>query len=433
MPNLHTIYQSYTKDTARAYQVFQLARFASVLVAGMLLVKLGYTGIEVSNFEWFLFSVHALSFFWLMGLKNALLSYWPELEDQQAKTLLGSLFISFILISVLVAAAAYYTYLGTSSWFIVFFALSVPASLAEQYLLLNKQSSTLFHYGIWLHLLYVLLVAIFSFSYQSSDYAIQYIFIALVIWAAIRFVYTVYLFYGNTIWKIDWQVLKPFLVFALPIVLYLAFGIGMDVLDGFLVEYFFDPELFAKYRYGAKELPITALLIGALATATIPLAVTKFDEAISEMRKRLSKLMNWMFPLTILLMLTSPFLYRFFYSEAYVLSAHVFNIYLLIIISRILTPQVLLYALKENKVLMYVSVIELLVNLGLSLWFMSLFGMFGIAYATLIAYTLEKILLVGYLYFAKGIPPTTYINVPKYAVWSVILIATYITSTLYLY
>lgn len=427
---LVALYHRFSQDTARAFQAYQVMRFLSVLAAGIVLVKLRFDDAEVGQFEWFVFGVHALSFFWAMGLKNALLSYYPDLDANAQRKLFGGLFLTLILVAFLLSLVAIVgDFFGGeySLYFAVFFALSVPAGLSEQWLILKSRSAELFRLGIWLHLLYVAILLIAASGFGT----LEAVFFGLVLWALIRFFYTVVLLGRAVDWGFHFSVLKPFLSFALPLILYILLGSGMDVIDGFLVEHFFDDGEFAKFRYGAKELPITALLIGALATATIPQAVANMDVAISGMRSRLDSLMNWMFPLSILLMIISPFLYQFFYSESYLVSAQIFNIYLLILVSRVLTPQVLLYAMKENKVLMWVSLTELLINLGLSLFLMQSFGILGIAYATIVAYTIEKLILWAYLKRYKNIPLGTYINVPKYLIWSILLITTYIMTTIF--
>ncbi|MBK7633714.1 MAG: hypothetical protein IPJ13_05005 [Saprospiraceae bacterium] len=53
-----------------------------------LLVKSGLTGDEVGHFELLLFIAVTVSFFWTVGIQNALVSYYPTiLEGDQLKTL----------------------------------------------------------------------------------------------------------------------------------------------------------------------------------------------------------------------------------------------------------------------------------------------------------------------------------------------------------
>jgi len=427
--SLLPLYRSVTGDIARAFQFYQLCRFATVLLAGIMLVNLGLSEGEVSDFEWFLFGVHMLSFFWAMGLKNALLSFVPTLDEGEQGRLWSGLLFLFVMVSVLISGAVLASGLFTMAEplvFVVFFTLSIPATLGEQYLLLQRRSHALTRYAVWVHLLYLAAVAV-----GAIWGGLPAVFTLLAAWAAVKLLYTVYLIRELGTWTIDLKVLRPFFVFALPLVGYILLGSGMDVVDGILVRHYFDEADFAKFRYGAKELPISAMLIGALATATIPAAVASLEDSMHTLKLRLTRMMHWLYPLSIVLMVSSPYLFEFFYNDQYLLSATIFNIYLLILVSRVLTPQVVLYGLHKNQMLLVVSAVELLVNFALSLVLLQYYGMVGIAYATVVAYALEKVLLCGYLYFAKGLGLGRYISVTPFVVWSVLLVTVFVVTTVY--
>src|SRR5690606_32838328 len=74
-------------------------------------------------------------------------------------------------------------------------------------------------------------------------------------------------------------------------------------------------------------------------------------------------------------------------------SATIFNIYLLIIISRLLLPQTLLNGLQITKPIIIAALMELILNVSLSLILVKYFGINGIAFGTFIAYLFEKIYL----------------------------------------
>lgn len=395
------------------------------MLSGIILVRLSYTDHQVSQYEWFIFGVFALSFFWSVGLKNALLTYYPELKLGQQKKVMGSLFLFFTLVAFLLSVFGSYLLFQdaqTAIYFVFFFTLSVPSTLLEQFFILHNRSHELLSFGLWIHILFLLFILIAALVFGT----VQTVLIALVIWALVKFVFTIVTFSCDVEWKIDMEVLINLVVYSVPLIMYSMLGSGMDVLDGFMVEYFYGDDLFAKYRYGAKELPLTALVIGALVSAMIPQLVSAFENSMTVLRSKIDKFMNWMFPLSICLLIVSPYLYTIVYSEDYLLSAQIFNTYLLILTSRILTPQAILYALKENKTLMWTAVVELIVNMILSLVLIQHFGIIGIAYATVIAYALEKIILILYLHFKKNISITRYLNIGKYTIGSIMLLITYL-------
>jgi O-antigen/teichoic acid export membrane protein len=119
-------------------------------------------------------------------------------------------------------------------------------------------------------------------------------------------------------------------------------------------------------------------------------------------------------------------LFVFVFSSDFEGSAQIFMIYLLLISSRLLFPQTVAVGLGKNKVLLFISVIELAVNVGLSLLLLKPFGLEGIAMATVVAFMLDKILIAAYLYYNQGISPKRYTPLPTYFFWLLMLLLTYI-------
>jgi len=204
--------------------------------------------------------------------------------------------------------------------------------------------------------------------------------------------------------------------------LHMLIGGGMEYVDGFIVtSHFEDTGMFAIFRYGAKELPLVTILTAALTATLIPLAVENQQLAIAKIKAEVHQLSRWLFPLTVILMLLSPYLFRLVYTDKFAESAQVFNVYLLIISSRLLLPQVIIYAQQHNFVLVWSAIIEVLVNLGLSLYLVQTHGLAGIAFATVIAYLLNKIILIGYVHFKFQIPLTDYLPVKSYFFYTIFL------------
>jgi len=55
-----------------------------------------------------------------------------------------------------------------------------------------------------------------------------------------------------------------------------------------------------------------------------------------------------------------------------------------------------------------------------------IYGLEGIAFATVVAYMVNKILLMGYVYFRMGIPINKYINLKNYVFWNLLLVAAFV-------
>ena len=75
---------------------------------------------------------------------------------------------------------------------------------------------------------------------------------------------------------------------------------------------------------------------------------------------------------------------------------------------------------------MYASLAELIVNISLSVIFINFWGIEGVAFATFIAYAVQKIIWVVYNKFVLGILPGEYIPVRLYIIYSFVTVALFL-------
>jgi O-antigen/teichoic acid export membrane protein len=138
------------------------------------------------------------------------------------------------------------------------------------------------------------------------------------------------------------------------------------------------------------------------------------------------RLMNTLYPLSIVIMLFSRWLYVHIFTPAFIRSADVFMIYLLLIIPRLVFPQTILIGEKKTRVVLLASAIGMVINVLLSLYLLQFYNVVGIALATVIVFILEKALLVLYLYIREGISPSEYIPVKHLIVYSALIVLEFV-------
>lgn len=426
-------------NNVSALQSFQMMRFSALILIGIILVKLGYSTEEIGFYELFFFLANLLSFFWSMGLKNALVSYFPKLIPIDQKKLLFNLALILLVLGYLGASFLYlfedyiayllnggndipnlkilmlYLVLAPSSAFVVFI-----------YLLL-EENKNIIRYGMVIYSAQILIISYATFN----KFSVESILALVTMWMGIQFIWFCKLILKKGILVLDFNLIKVFLVFSLPLILHMLLGNGMDYMDGFLVNYFFDESTFAQFKYGARELPFTTILVGALSTAMIPVAVNNLNYALEDMTKKLTNLVNILFPISIVLILISPFIFPIVFSEDFKISARIFNVYLLVISSRVLMPQVVLFSQHKNNFLLISAVLEMLINVSLSIILLNYMGILGIAWATVIAYMCNKIILILFVNVKFNIPISRYLNVKLYLIWLFLLMISYYISTLY--
>jgi O-antigen/teichoic acid export membrane protein len=432
-------WREFSWDNVHSLQLFQIIRFGTTFLISILLVKSGMATKDIAFYEVLLFLSNFLSFAWVMGLKNGLLSYFPSIEREDRDILIFNLGLVLIVLAVLTALGLYifypflvenmtqYSFIPHIPLICVFIVFSAPAVLTEFIYLLYNKDSLIRIYAVSIYAVQFLLIALVVFL----GLGLYHLILVLVIWSVIRFIWfiQVILQYGKI--KIDLKKQWQFIVFSAPLILHVFLGNGMEYIDGFLVTRFFEEEQFAIFRYGARELPIVSMLLGALSMALIPEAVGNMEKALLQIKKRTGQMMRWMYTLSIGLMLLSPFLFPLIYSAEFKSSAILFNFYILIISSRILLPQVVLYGFHKNNFLLLSTILELILNVVLSLWWLGYFGLIGIVAATVVSYLFHKLLLIAYNKWKFNISFSEYVDVKPYLIYNALLYLAFAVSCYY--
>ncbi len=138
--------------------------------------------------------------------------------------------------------------------------------------------------------------------------------------------------------------------------------------------------------------------------------------------------MHLLFPVVAVLLLFSHSIFPLIFNESYRESAVIFNIYLLLIIPRLIFPQSILMGSKKLWLLMWISGGELILNITFSLIFIPIWGIAGIALGTLAAFFSDKFFQVIYLSKYIKVPPETYIPLKNLIIYSFILLVCFIIS-----
>ena len=89
-----------------------------------------------------------------------------------------------------------------------------------------------------------------------------------------------------------------------------------------------------------------------------------------------------------------------------------------------LFPQTVIMGLMKNRIFYLVSTNYLIINCILSFWLIGFMGIEGIAYATVISFMVEKILLVIYCKM-EGVPLSKYTSVAEYVFYSILTLAAF--------
>ena len=413
-------------------------RFFVTLLAGILLAKSGLPTEEISLYETWLFFGNIVTFFWMGGGQNALISLFPKLESPaQQRTLLFQSFVLFTVLGlmaslVLVLAGAWIgprfahaekvPYLG---WLCLFVLGSGPSVLVHLFYLLQGKTKAILQYGAVSFGTQLLAVAIPLFSGAG----VEGVLASLAVWAGLKWLWLLVLTVRLGKWSTDFRQLGHFAWLMLPLTLHILVGNSVEYTDGLIVANFFDDEKqFALFRFGARELPLTMLLVGGIVTGMIPVLAKNFEGGMAELKQRTARLAHWLFPLSGVLMFLSYPVFPLVYNADFRISAGIFNIYLLLLCSRILLPQVIVISKQRNFILVLSALTETAINVGLSLWWVKLWGLEGIAMGSAVAFLVNKLNLIAYNYWALGAPVSKYVPLRLWMAYSFGLISCYLLA-----
>ncbi|PLX05010.1 MAG: hypothetical protein C0594_08425 [Marinilabiliales bacterium] len=425
-------------------QLFQLLRFGVLLLISIVFAKSGMKIHEIGKYEYFILIAGALCYFWVHAIINTLLPLYKnnksfDKKERKSPVLFNSFFIITIL-SILAAIFVYTfkniiaQYIGDNNaipylnLLLLYITFGTPSNLIEYIFLLQNKPHNIIGYGLVSFTLHLLLVA--GPALLGMD--IYYCLAGLVIISGARFIYLVLLVIKYSQLKLSGSFIKEHSKLAFPLMLSFLVSGSAQYIDGILVSSKYDASVFAVFRYGAKELPLVAMLANAFSVAMLSGFSSKEEiiKSLATIKRKSKQLSNLLFPVTIILLISSKWLYPLVFSDKFSESAAVFNVYLLLIISRLVFPQTILIGSKKTKIIFIVSVIELIINVGLSLIFIQYWGIIGVAYATFIAFALEKTILTILVQSSLNIKAKQYIAWPSLLFYSVITLTTYIIVTI---
>jgi len=153
----------------------------------------------------------------------------------------------------------------------------------------------------------------------------------------------------------------------------------------------------------------------------------RMRESLAKIRVKSKQIMHILFPVTMIMMLFSKWIYPRLFNSDFQRSADIFLIYSLLIIPRLVFPQTVIVGRKKTHITLIIAVVELALNITLSLLMLKWGrGLVGVALSTVIVYTLEKIFLAGYLWIKMDIKPVEYIPVRIYAFYTFIMILLFV-------
>lgn len=419
--------------------MFQLLRFSTFFVVSIIFTKGHLTAEEIGSWEMFMFIASFLSFFWVTGIIQSLLPLYnrnksfkrlgentseksPEFFNAFILLLIFSLFFFFFGHAVKNSFSVYGISGNTPylNLLLLYLLLSSPVCLIEYIYLLRDKSYRIFQYGIYTFLGQFILIITPILAGKDYMWSIY----GLLFTSGVRWIWLIILLRRYAEWKISMKFMREHMKLGLPLIITSLIAGSAQYIDGVIVSaHFDDPRMFAIFRYGAKEFPLVLLLAGGLSSAMLPHfgTRTKLKESLKVIKDKSRRLMHYLFPASMLALIFARWLYPRMFTPDFVRSADIFMIYIMLVIPRMVFPQTIIIGRKRTRVTLWAALIELSLNIPLSLWLVKYYGAVGVALATFFVYFIEKIILAGYLWRKMNIKPGEYIPLMTYFIYSVLL------------
>ncbi len=410
------------------------------LIISIVFTKSKLTSQDIGQWEMFMFIAGLLTFFWVTGIIQSLLplyhrnkTYRKVGENGSAKSpeifnafLLLCLFslLFFILGQVLKSNFSVFHNRGNVPFInlLLFYILfSSPVCLIEYIYLLNNRSYRIFQYGLYTftaQLILIILPLLFGKGILWSIYGLLAI-------TFIRWIWLIILLRRYTEMKISVEFMKEHLYVGAPLILTTLISGSAQYSDGVIISTVYrDPAMFAWFRYGAKEFPLVLMLANGLSSALLSEFSTRerMKESLAKLRAKSKRLMHLLFPITMVMMLIARWLYPVMFRPEFHKSSGIFLVYSLLIIPRLVFPQTILVGRKKTHITLYAAIIELIVNIPLSLLMIRWgYGLVGVALSTFIAYAINNLFMVIYVWIKMKIRPAEYIPLQVYAIYSMLI------------
>lgn len=424
-------------------QAFHIIRFTTFLLISIIFTKSGLSTHDLGNFEILLFIASVVSYFWMTGLIQSFLPLYNNNASFPGDKINSDhrspeIFNAFLLITFFSTVLFIFGHLIKYNVYVfnkmrtiphvnlllLYILISNPVHLIEYIYLLRNKSTQILRYAI---LTYSLQLAVTTIPVVMGR-GIGDAMMGLIGISCLRYLWLLVLLKKYALFTVSWSFMKTHLSLGFPLIISTLLSGSAQYIDGLVVAMRYDSDSFALFRYGAKELPLVVMLATGLHNAMLPefYSESKVNKSMEDLKNKSARLMHILFPISAVFLFFSDYFYPRIFNEQFVRSSDVFMVYILLIVSRLLFPQTILIGLKKTRIILGASVIEIILNITLSIYLSQFYGLVGVALATVIIFLVEKFVLIGFNYGKLGIRPDKYIPIGWYLFYSIIIILIFV-------
>ncbi len=433
-------------STTTALQANQILRQSTLILMSIIMTKWGVSMSEIGIYETFMFVSYTVSFFWITAFLQGILTQYPSISESAKPCYVFNIFLIFNALSIIIFLFLYFLpqqslyfltaktdtqYFNVFAFYLLFF---LPPFLLDSVWTVENRPLSILGFSLLTNAL--LLVSIIYPILQNRDFL--GCFYIMVIVAFLRYIILIFNILKRGNFHFSPKIIKAFLTITTPLMGYAFVGGFIVAFTTWLVSRQYSNEYFAIYRFGAREFPVINALATGLSSAMIPLLIPQNNdfnlenalntEGVAVLKSKTLRLWHILFPLSIVLMFASKMLFGLVFNVELIKATPIFNVLLLLMLSRALFPQSMMMALKETKTLFWMSIIEALSIVIMAIFFIHFWGMIGVAWAMVLGYLTEKIMMILFLRKKYNIHFTDYTHVNYYLFYTFALLISYFVN-----
>lgn len=343
--------------------------------------------------------------FLIIGLPISLSYFLPRLTDSSIKkglliqTIIIMNFLGLIGFLLICFTADYISFIYNNyelqkyfKFYSIFIFFDVGASFYPNFYLATERAKKLAKLTIQFSLFRLIALVIAVLVFKGS---LTSIFVCLLLYAFLKYIFIlvdVFVFYKKVKLKLSKNLLREQLLYSVPLGLSTIIGIVIKLVDKNVVSASFTTEQYAIYSNGAFEIPFIDVITGSITSVLLPDFCKKYKSdgtnnhlIINTWKKAMVMSSIVLIPIMLALLVFSKGLILLLFSEKYFNSVPIFNIYLILLPIRTVNYSSLLMASKNQKLIMYNSIITLIVGFVLNIVFIQFWGYYGAAIASVVA------------------------------------------------
>jgi len=349
----------------------------------------------------------------IFGIPTAVFYFLPRFNDDEKNNFISTIIYIMSLLSVGAIILTYVASLNSRVLYGnviikeylllygIFIGGRIFSSILDPFLISRRKEKLVMLYYLFFNTIEIVFIIIYY--WLSLSFISIFIFFAIVGILQVLVTFLILTFvYHFKFTKPNFHIGGKILSYSHPIALNNILGILSSNMDKIIISGFLGATYYAIYINGSYQIPLISIFISSVVAVIAP-DITAFHfkeehtQLVSVIRKSIDKTSLLVLPLFIFFLMVSKEFILALYSNKFYASIAIFRITLFILPFRLTNYGNILNLLGKTKTVLFISLLELVLNGALSLTLLRFMGIYGPAISFLITTIIQIFILVYYI------------------------------------